>query len=127
MTAETAEMLTRIIGGQNELKAEQAHIASALTAQSQVQWLISEQPGIVIEKLTPELGNGPTMQELLVELVVRVGDNGALLRERHDLARHRRSGGRAALGEAGGRCSPPAGAGGPGPRFLPLLQGFRAR
>ncbi|WP_159013278.1 hypothetical protein [Acidisoma sp. S159] len=80
MATNVTEILDRISDGQNELTAEQAQIASTLAAQSQVLRLISEQLGIVIEKLTPELGDGPTMQELLAELVARVGDNGALLR-----------------------------------------------
>ena len=80
MATEMTEILARIAGGQNELKAEQAQIASTLAAQSQVLRLISEQMAIVIEKLTPEVGDGPTMQELLAELVARVGDNAALLR-----------------------------------------------
>ena len=80
MATETTEMLARVIGGQDELKAGQAEIASTLAAQSQVLRLITEQLGIVIEKLTPGPGDGPTLQELLAELVARVGDNGALLR-----------------------------------------------
>jgi hypothetical protein len=80
MATNVTEILDRISGTQNELEAEQAQIASTLAAQSQVLRLISEQMAIVIEKLTPELGDGPTMQELLAELVARVGDNAALLR-----------------------------------------------
>jgi hypothetical protein len=80
MATKMTEILARIADGQNELTAEQAQIASTLAAQSQVLRLISEQMAIVIEKLTPEIGEGPTMQELLAELVARVGDNAALLR-----------------------------------------------
>jgi hypothetical protein len=80
MATEDTDILTRILGGQDELKAEQAKIASTLDAHGEVLRLISEQLGVIIEKLTPELGDGPTLQELLAELVVRVGDNGALLR-----------------------------------------------
>jgi hypothetical protein len=80
MATEITEKLIRISSGQDELKAEQAQVARALAAHGEVLRLISEQLGIVIEKLTPEIGDGPTMQELLAELVVRVGDNGALLR-----------------------------------------------
>jgi hypothetical protein len=80
MATEMTDILARIAGGQNELKDQQAQIASTLAAQSQVLRLISEQMAIVIEKLTPEIGEGPTMQELLAELVARVGDNAALLR-----------------------------------------------
>jgi hypothetical protein len=80
MATEDTDILTRILGGQDELKAGQAEIAGTLEAHGQVLRLISEQLRIIIEKLTPELGDGPTLQELLAELVVRVGDNTALLR-----------------------------------------------
>jgi hypothetical protein len=80
MATDNAEMLTRILGAQDELKAGQAEMAGTIAAHGQVLRLISEQLGIIIEKLTPELGDGPTLQELLAELVARVGDNGALLR-----------------------------------------------
>jgi hypothetical protein len=80
MAAETTDILARILGGQDELKARQAEIAGTLEAHGQVLRLISEQVGILIEKLTPDPGDGPTLQELLAELVARVGDNGALLR-----------------------------------------------
>lgn len=62
------------------LKDGQMKIIDALGAQSQLLRLIAEQLRVLLEKLTPEIGEGPTMQELLAELVVRVGDNGALLR-----------------------------------------------
>ena len=42
--------------------------------------LIAERLGLVLEKLTPVVGEGPTLQELLAELVMRVGENGAFLR-----------------------------------------------
>jgi hypothetical protein len=80
MATDHTEMLTRILGGQDELKAGQAEMAGTLAAHGQVLRVISEQLGIIIEKLTPKLGDGPTLQELLAELVARVGDNGALLR-----------------------------------------------
>jgi hypothetical protein len=80
MTTDPTELLSLITRGQDELKTEQAHIAGTLEAHGAILRLISEQLGVVIEKLTPELGDGPTMQELLAELVARVGDNGALLR-----------------------------------------------
>jgi hypothetical protein len=80
MATDNTEMLTRILGGQDDLKAGQAEIAGTLEAHGEILRLVSEQLGIIIEKLTPELGDGPTLQELLAELVARVGDNGALLR-----------------------------------------------
>jgi hypothetical protein len=80
MAADTTELLARLIGGQEDLKVGQTEMAATLIAHTQVLRLISEQLAIVIEKLTPEAGDGPTLQELLAELVARVGDNGALLR-----------------------------------------------
>jgi hypothetical protein len=80
MAADTMELLARLIGGQEDLKAGQTEMAATLTAHTGVLRLLSEQLAIVIEKLTPEASDGPTLQELLAELVVRVGDNGALLR-----------------------------------------------
>jgi hypothetical protein len=80
MAAENTDILARILGGQDELKAGQTEIAGTLETHGQVLRLISEQLGILIEKLTPDPGDGPTLQELLAELVARVGDNGALLR-----------------------------------------------
>jgi hypothetical protein len=80
MTTDPTEVLSLIKRGQDELKAEQAQIAGILEAQGAILRPLSEQLGVVIEKLTPALDDGPTMQELLAELVARVGDNGALLR-----------------------------------------------
>jgi hypothetical protein len=80
MAADTMELLARLVGGQEDLKVGQTEMAATLTAHTEVLRLLSEQLAIVIEKLTPEAGDGPTLQELLAELVVRVGDNGALLR-----------------------------------------------
>jgi hypothetical protein len=80
MAADTTELLARLIGCQEDLKAGQTEMAGTLATHTQVLRLISEQLAIVIEKLTPEAGDGPTLQELLAELVARVGDNGALLR-----------------------------------------------
>ena len=80
MAADTTEWLARLIGSQEDLKVEQAEMARTLATHTQVLRLICEQLAIVIEKLTPEAGDGPTLQELLAELVVRVGDNGAILR-----------------------------------------------
>jgi hypothetical protein len=80
MAADTTELLARLIGGQEDLKVGQTEMAGTLATHTQVLRFISEQLAIVIEKLTPEAGDGPTLQELLAELVARVGDNGALLR-----------------------------------------------
>ncbi|WP_158803418.1 hypothetical protein [Acidisoma sp. L85] len=80
MTTDPTESLSLITRGQDELKAGQVQIDGALEAQGAILRLLSEQLGVVIEKLTPALDDGPTMQELLAELVARVGDNGVLLR-----------------------------------------------
>ena len=80
MAADSTEVLAQLAAGQTALKDGQAEIIDSLGAQSQMLRLIAEQLRVLLEKLTPEIGEGPTMQELLAELVVRVGDNGALLR-----------------------------------------------
>ncbi len=80
MASETTDIPPHILGALDEIKAGQAEIAGTLEAHGQVLRLVSEQLRIIIEKLTPEVGDGPTLQELLAELVARVGDNGALLR-----------------------------------------------
>jgi hypothetical protein len=80
MAAEPTDILTRILGGQNEVKATQEEVGGILAAHGESLRLISEQLSVIIEKLTPEAGEGPTLQELLAELVARVGDNGVLLR-----------------------------------------------
>ncbi len=80
MAVDTTEILTQLAAGQANLQNGQAEIIGTLGAQGQVLRLIAERLGIILEKLTPEIGEGPTLQELLAELVARVGDNGALLR-----------------------------------------------
>ncbi len=80
MAADTTEILAQLAAGQTGLKDGQTAIISTLGAQGQLLRLIAEQLRILLEKLTPEVGEGPTMQELLAELVARVGGNGALLR-----------------------------------------------
>ncbi len=80
MATEATETLARLEAGQADLKSGQAEIAATLTAQSAVLRLIAEQLRVVLEKLTPQIGEGPTIEELLAELVKRVGENGAFLR-----------------------------------------------
>jgi uncharacterized membrane protein YccC len=80
MATDHTDILSRILSGQDELKAGQVEIAGTLEANGQILRLLSEQLRIIIEKLTPDVGDGPTLQELLAELVARVGDNGAFLR-----------------------------------------------
>jgi hypothetical protein len=80
MPAETTEILAELMAGQTDLTHGQREIIAVLGTQGELLRLIAERLGILLEKLTPEIGAGPTMQELLVELVTRVGDNGALLR-----------------------------------------------
>jgi len=80
MAADTTEILAQLAAGQTALKDGQTEVINSLGAQSQLLRLIAEQLRILLEKLTPEVGEGPTMQELLAELVARVGGNGALLR-----------------------------------------------
>lgn len=80
MVADTTKILAQLAADQGELKTGQAEIIGTLQTQGEALRLIAERLGMILEKLTPEVGDGPTMQELLAELVVRVGDNGALLR-----------------------------------------------
>lgn len=80
MATTSTEILGQLTAGQADLKAGQTEIIETLNTQAQVLRLIAERLGVIIEKLTPEVGEGPSMQELLAELVVRVGDNGTLLR-----------------------------------------------
>jgi hypothetical protein len=80
MATTSTETLDQLTAGQADIKAGQTEIIETLNTQAQVLRLIAERLGVIIEKLTPEVGEGPSMQELLAELVVRVGDNAALLR-----------------------------------------------
>jgi hypothetical protein len=80
MASEYTDILTRILSGQDEVRAGQAEIAGTLEAHGQVLRIISAQLSDLIEKLTPDPGDGPTLQELLAELVARIGDNGVVLR-----------------------------------------------
>ena len=73
MATKTDEALERLESGQEAL-------TTAVTAQGEVLRSIAEQLALVLERLTPQASDGPTLQELLAELVGRVGDNGALLR-----------------------------------------------
>jgi len=80
MATDTSELLAQLIAGQTDLRHGQAEIIATLGMQGQVLRLITERLCILLGKLTPEVGEGPTLQEMLAELVTRVGDNGALLR-----------------------------------------------
>ena len=80
MATEETETLARLETGQADLKSGQAEIAVALKAQSAVLRLLAEQLGVILEKLTPQVGEGPTIEELLAEPGERVGENGAFLR-----------------------------------------------
>jgi hypothetical protein len=80
MAADKTETMAELMAGQTDLKRGQGEIIAVLGTQGEVLRLIAERLGILLEKLTPEIGERPTMQELLAELVTRVGDNGALLR-----------------------------------------------
>jgi hypothetical protein len=73
MVTKTDEALERLETGQEAL-------TTAVAAQGQVLRSIHEQLALLLERLTPKITDGPTLQELLAELVGRVGDNGALLR-----------------------------------------------
>ncbi len=80
MATDVTGTLARLEAGQADLTSGQAKIAGAQETQNQLLRLIAERLGLLLEKLTPQIGEGPTMQELLAELVRRVGENEAFLR-----------------------------------------------
>src|ERR1700692_2918984 len=73
MATKADEALERLQSGQEAL-------TTAVAALGEVLRSIAEQLALVLERLTPQASDGPTLQELLAELVGRGGDNGALLR-----------------------------------------------
>ena len=80
MTMKTGDVLNALGDVRSELKAGQDATLAAVQQQGEVLRLIAERLGLVLEKLYPEESDGPSLQELLAELVGRTGDNTALLR-----------------------------------------------
>jgi hypothetical protein len=80
MPVEFADLLSGLANTQEDLKARQMGMARVLDAHTDILGLMSGQLSIIIDKLTPDASEGPTLQELLAELVVRVGDGLVLLR-----------------------------------------------
>ncbi len=76
----TGDVLKALGEVRSELKAGQDATLVAVQQQGEVLRLIAERLGLVLEKLYPEESDGPSLQELLAELVGRTGDNTALLR-----------------------------------------------
>ena len=76
----TGDVLKALGELRSELKAGQDATLMAVQQQGEVLRLIAERLGLVLEKLYPEESDGPSLQELLAELVGRTGDNTALLR-----------------------------------------------
>ena len=76
---DTTAALARLEASQAELKVGQQGIAKALDAQGELLRSIVERLGLILEKLYPEAAEGPTLQELLAEMVVRLGDQSVLL------------------------------------------------
>lgn len=79
MATDISDALARIETGQAELKTSQDGIAKALEGQGELLRSIAERLGLVLEKLYPEATEGPTLQELLAEMVIRLGDQTVLL------------------------------------------------
>ena len=79
MAADISGALARIEAAQTELKTGQEGIAKALDGQGELLRSIVERLGLILEKLYPEATEGPTLQELLAEMVVRLGDQSVLL------------------------------------------------
>ncbi len=80
MAMKTGDVLKALGEVRSELKAGQDATLAAVQQQGEVLRLIAERLGLVLEKLYPEESDGPSLQELLAELVGRMGDNTALLR-----------------------------------------------
>jgi hypothetical protein len=63
-----------------QMEAGQEAIRDAVAAQGETLRLILERLGLILERLTPDAGDGPTLTDLLTELIGRVGENWAMLR-----------------------------------------------
>ena len=79
MAADNSSALARIEAGQAEQRAEHAEMAKALDSHGEQLRVIADRLGLIIEKLYPEATEGPTLQELLAEIVMRLGDQTVLL------------------------------------------------
>ena len=79
MAADNSSALARIEAGQAELRADQEATAKILEGHGDLLRTIVERLGLILEKLCPEATEGPTLQELLAELVSRLGDQTVLL------------------------------------------------
>ena len=79
MAADLSGGLVRIETGQAELKAGQEIIAKILEGQGDLLRTVVERLGLILEKLYPEATEGPTLHELLAEMVIRMGDQSVLL------------------------------------------------
>lgn len=80
MAASTADILAELKAGQDDIKVGQERLQTVLMTHGDLLRVIVERLGLIVEKLYPEETEGPTLQELLTELVSRVGDNGILIR-----------------------------------------------
>lgn len=79
MATENSSALARIEAGQAELKTEHAAMAKVLDSHGEQLRVIADRLGLILEKLYPEATEGPTLQELLAEMVVRLSDQTVLL------------------------------------------------
>ena len=75
MAASTTELLADIKTGLDAIREGQEQLKTTLGGHGEILRLVVERMDLVIEKLHPGETEGPTLQELLAELVIRVGDN----------------------------------------------------
>jgi hypothetical protein len=80
MAAEVNESLERLQEGQDRIREEQAEILTALRGQGELLRLLTERLGAALEKLVPQEESGPTLQEIMAEMVLQLGDSNAILR-----------------------------------------------
>ena len=78
MATDTSGALAQIGAGQAELRTGQETLVNLLQGHGDLLRTIVERLGLILEKLYPE-ATGPSLQELLAEMVVRLGDQSVLL------------------------------------------------
>ncbi len=80
MTTTTAELVTQLQVGQDDLAAGQAAMIATLDVHTQIFRTLTEQLRVLIERLTPDVDSGPTLQELLAALVGKITDVDVMVR-----------------------------------------------
>ena len=79
MATDLSGALARIETGQAKLRTGQETLVNLLQGHGDLLRTIVERLGLILEKLYPEATDGPTLQELLAEMVVRLGEQSVLL------------------------------------------------